>query len=345
MIDLRSDTVTKPTAPMREAMARAEVGDDVYGEDPTVRVLEETVASLLGKEAALFVPSGTMGNQLAIMTHTRRGDEVVCGEGAHLCWFESGAGAALSGVQFAVAGKGGLFTLAEMEAAVKPRAYYYPRTSLVAIENTHNRAGGRIFPREDVAAIARRARELEIGLHLDGARLWNASAATGVPLAQLAGPFDTVSICFSKGLGAPVGSALAGSKAQIIEAHRLRKMLGAGMRQVGVLAAAALYALGNHRSRLAEDHEHAKLFAIELRKLAENTRASVQEPETNIVNIDVSPDAAQRVSSLAKENGVLVGAIGPSRLRAVFHLEIGRDASLTAADVLAQAVRAICSVD
>src|SRR6476660_4296200 len=223
MIDLRSDTVTKPTAPMREAMARAEVGDDVYGEDPTVRVLEETVASLLGKEAALFVPSGTMGNQLAIMTHTRRGDEVVCGEGAHLCWFESGAGAALSGVQFAVAGKGGLFTAKEMEAAVKPRAYYYPRTSLVAIENTHNRAGGRVFPREDVAAIARRARELEIGLHLDGARLWNASAATGVPLAQLAGPFDTVSICFSKGLGAPVGSALAGNKAQISEAHRLRK--------------------------------------------------------------------------------------------------------------------------
>jgi threonine aldolase len=345
MIDLRSDTVTKPTAPMREAMARAEVGDDVYGEDPTVRVLEETVASLLGKEAALFVPSGTMGNQLAIMTHTRRGDEVVCGEGAHLCWYESGAAAALSGVQFAVAGKGGIFTLAEMEAAVKPRAYYYPRTSLVAIENTHNRAGGRIFPREDIAAIARRARELELGLHLDGARLWNASAATGVPLAQLAGPFDTVSICFSKGLGAPVGSALTGSKAQIIEAHRLRKMLGAGMRQVGVLAAAALYAIGNHRSRLVEDHEHAKLFARELRKFAENTRASVQDPETNIVNVDVSPDAAQQVASRAKENGVLVGAIGPSRLRAVFHLEIGRDASLTAADVLAQAIRAICSVD
>ncbi len=345
MIDLRSDTVTKPTGPMREAMARAEVGDDVYGEDPTVRILEETVASLLGKEAALFVPSGTMGNQLAVMTHTRRGDEVVCGEGAHLCWYESGAGAALSGVQFTAAGRGGLFTVAEMEAAVKPRAYYYPRTSLVTIENTHNRAGGRIFPREDVAAIARRARELELGLHLDGARLWNASAATGVPLAQLAGPFDTVSLCFSKGLGAPVGSALAGSKAQIGEAHRLRKMLGAGMRQVGVLAAAALYALGNHRSRLVDDHEHAKLFARELRKLVENTRSSVQDPETNIVNIDVAEGAAPQVAAAAKENGVLVGAISPHRLRAVFHLEIARDASVTAADVLAQAIRAACGVD
>jgi threonine aldolase len=345
MIDLRSDTVTKPTGPMREAMARAEVGDDVYGEDPTVRVLEETVASLLGKEAALFVPTGTMGNQLAVMTHTRRGDEVVCGEGAHLAWFESGAGAALSGVQFAVAGRGGLFNVAEMEAAVKPQAYYYPRTSLIAIENTHNRAGGRIFPREDVAAIARRAGELEIGLHLDGARLWNASAATGVPLAQLAGPFDTVSVCFSKGLGAPVGSALAGKKAQITEAHRLRKMLGAGMRQVGVLAAAALYAIGNHRSRLVDDHEHAKLFAGELRRQIENTRASVVDPETNIVNIDVPAGAAQQVASAAKENGVLLGAIQSNRLRAVFHLEVSGDAARKAAESLAQAIRAICSVD
>jgi threonine aldolase len=330
---------------MRDAMARAEVGDDVYGEDPTVRVLEETVASLLGKEAALFVPSGTMGNQLAIMTHTRRGDEVVCGEGAHLCWFESGAAAALSGVQFAIAGKGGLFTATEMEAAVKQRAYYLPRTSLVAIENTHNRAGGRIFPREDVAAIARRARELELGLHLDGARLWNVSAATGVPLAQLAAPFDTVSICFSKGLGAPVGSALAGSKAQVTEAHRLRKMLGAGMRQVGVLAAGALYAVGNHRSRLVDDHEHAKVFARELRTGIERARASVADPETNIVNIDVTRETAPQVAAAAREEGVLVGAILPHRLRAVFHLEISRDHAREAAKVLAAAIRAICVVD
>ena len=215
MIDLRSDTVTKPTAPMREAMARAEVGDDVYGEDPTVRVLEETVASLLGKEAALFVPSGTMGNQLAIMTHTRRGDEVVCGEGAHLCWFESGAGAALSGVQFAVAGKGGLFTAERDGGRGKTPRLLLP-AHLAGRDREHPQPRRRTrVPRAKTWRHRRRARELELGLHLDGARMWNASAATGVSLAQLAGPFDTVSVCFSKGLGAPVGSALAGSKAQI----------------------------------------------------------------------------------------------------------------------------------
>src|SRR5258706_9031728 len=217
MIDLRSDTVTRPTPAMREAMARAEVGDDVYGEDPTVRALEELVASIAGKDAALFVPSGTMGNQLAIMTSTRRGDEVVCGDGAHLAWFESGAGAALSGVQFAAAGRGGLFDAEEMEAAVKPRAYYHPRTSLVAVENTHNRAGGRVFRQADVLAIAKRARELDLGLHLDGARIWNTSAKTGISVAELAAPFDTVSLCFSKGLGAPVGSALCSTKKRIAE--------------------------------------------------------------------------------------------------------------------------------
>lgn|SRR6266545_4837783 len=342
MIDLRSDTVTRPSPAMREAMARAEVGDDVYGEDPTVRMLEETVASLLGKEAALFVPSGTMGNQLALLTSTRRGDEVVCGEGAHLAWFESGAGAALSGVQFAVAGRGGLFNVAEMEAAVKPNAYYYPRTSLVAIENTHNRAGGRVFPFDDVLAIARRARELGLRLHLDGARLWNAATVTGAPLAQLAAPFDTVSVCFSKGLGAPIGSALATSKAQIDEARRLRKMLGAGMRQVGILAAGALFAIGNNRNRLADDHEHARLFAAELRKRIAADAVTVDDPETNIVNVDLPAQVASEVVALAKGNGVLVGPIAPARLRAVFHLDVNREAALTAATGLARAVNAGC---
>src|SRR5262249_16255452 len=237
MIDLRSDTVTRPTPAMREAMARAEVGDDVYGEDPTVRALEELVAGLTGKEAALFVPSGTMGNLLALLTSTRRGDEVVCGEGAHLSWFESGAGAALSGVQFAVAGQGGLFDVARRGAAIKAGAYYRPRTSLVAVENTHNRAGGRVFPQAEAVAIAERAHELDLKAHLDGARIWNACVATGASLADLAAPFDTVSVCFSKGLGAPVGSALCAKKAQIEDAHRFRKMLGAGMRQAGILAA------------------------------------------------------------------------------------------------------------
>ena len=331
MIDLRSDTVTAHR-PMREAMARAEVGDDVYGEDPTVRVLEETVAGLLGKEAALFVPSGTMGNQLAIMTHTRRGDEVVCGEGAHLCWFESGAGAALSGVQFAVAGKGGLFDASEMEAAVKPRAYYYPRTSLVAIENTHNRAGGRVFPREDRAGDRQaRARARDLGLHLDGARLWNASAATGMPLAELAGPFDTVSVCFSKGLGAPVGSALAGSKAQIEEAHRLRKMLGGG------------HAPGRASSRPGRSSRSGTIAA----RLARRPRARASSSPSSCAtrwrpsrwrqpiprptsSTSTCRPRSRRRRRARQRAGVLVGAIGPSQLRAVFHLDVNRDSALTA---------------
>jgi threonine aldolase len=342
MIDLRSDTVTRPTPAMREAMARAEVGDDVYGEDPTVRLLEETVAGLLGKETAVFVPSGTMGNQRAIMTSTRRGDEVVCGEGAHIYWFECGAGAALSGVQFAVAGRGGLFDAAEMEAAVRPSGYMLPRTSLVAVENTHNRAGGRIFPEEDVLAIARRARELGSMLHLDGARLWNAAAATGASLARLAAPFDTVSVCFSKGLGAPIGSALAGSKAQLEEARRMRKMLGGGMRQAGIIAAGALFAIEHHRDRLLEDHENARLFASELRSHIDSPEVSVVDPETSIVNIDLPAKAAERVMHRAKENGVLIGPIMPTRLRAVFHLDVTREQAHVAAKTLASVLRAAC---
>jgi threonine aldolase len=279
-----------------------------------------------------------MGNQLALLTSTRRGDEVVCGEGAHLSWFESGAGAALSGVQFAVAGQGGLFRVAEMEAAVKPRAYYHPRTSLVAIENTHNRAGGRVFPQADARAIAERAHELDLRAHLDGARIWNACVATGAALADLAAPFDTVSVCFSKGLGAPVGSALCASKAQIEEAHRFRKMLGAGMRQAGILAAGALHAVQHHRARLADDHEHARLFAKELRSHLSLGGASVQDPETNIVNIDLPAEPAKKAIALAKEQGLLVGLILPTRVRAVFHLDVPRDAALRGAQILARAL-------
>jgi threonine aldolase len=342
MIDLRSDTVTRPTPAMREAMARAEVGDDVYGEDPTVRQLEETVAGLLGKEAALFVPTGTMGNQLAIMTSTRRGDEVVCGESAHISLFEAGAAAALSGVQFTFAGKGGLFDVAEMEAAVKPPVYYVPRTSLVTLENTHNVAGGRIFPPGDVGAITRRARELGMRLHLDGARLWNASAATGVALSDLAAPFDTATVCFSKGLGAPIGSALAGPRAQMDDARRLRKMLGAGMRQVGIIAAAALYAMTHHRPKLAQDHAHARLFYQRLRAGLDPSVATVLEPETNIVSIDLAAKAADHAMIRAKSEGLLISTIVPTRLRAVFHLDVSGAETETAADTLIGAIRAAC---
>ncbi|MEO9143656.1 MAG: GntG family PLP-dependent aldolase [Polyangiaceae bacterium] len=230
MIDLRSDTVTKPTAAMREAMANADVGDDVYGEDPTVRALEEEAARLTGKEAALFVPSGTMSNQLAINCHTRPGDEIVAGFGTHSYWFESGGVPVLSGAQFAIVGTSGFFTADELEAAIRPSAYWFPRTSLVCVENTHNLAGGRIFPQDEVDRIVERAHARGLKAHLDGARIWNASVATGLDVARLARGFDTVSVCFSKGLGAPVGSALCGPKELVRgPALRLRKMWGGGM--------------------------------------------------------------------------------------------------------------------
>jgi threonine aldolase len=346
VIDLRSDTVTQPTAAMREAMARARVGDDMYGEDPTARELEETVAELLGKEAALFVPSGTMGNQLALMTSTRRGDEVVCGEYAHLCWTESGAAAALSGVQFATAGRGGLFTRDDLSRAIKPELYVYPRTSVVAIENTHNQAGGRVFPQADIVDICTAAHARGLRCHLDGARLWNAAIATGKTPADLARPFDTVSVCFSKGLGAPIGSALLGRKDQLAEAHRLRRMLGAGMRQVGIIAEGARYALEHHRARIADDHEHAHLFARRVTEHIEKAGLAgvrVQEPETNIVNISVPNSATVHVKARAVERGVHIGAMAEGVLRAVFHLDVRREDTQRAADVLGEVLRDVCA--
>jgi threonine aldolase len=339
-IDLRSDTVTRPTAAMREAMARAEVGDDVYGEDPTARALEARIAEICGKEAALFVPSGTMGNQLAIMAHTRRGDEVVIGEGAHCAWYESGAAPALSGVQFAVAGQGGLFTADELEAAIKPDAYYHPRTSLVALENTHNRAGGRVFPHGDVVRIAAAARARGLAVHIDGARIWNASVATGLAVSELLWPADTASVCFSKGLGAPVGSALVGPRELIVRAHRFRKMLGAGMRQVGVLAAAALHALEHHRAKLVDDHRRAAALA---RSLAgcKGALVDLSAVETNIVKIELPGLDAGRASSLAAERGLLLNPTGPHTLRAVLHLDIDDEQAAAAASILADVIASL----
>jgi threonine aldolase len=339
MIDLRSDTVTRPTRAMRQAMAEAEVGDDVYGEDPSVSLLDEEVAATLGKPAALFVTSGTMGNQLAIACQTRPGDEVIVGEGAHPVWYESGAGAALSGVQFAIAGRGGLYGLAEMLDAIKPRAYVYPRTSLVCIENTHNRAGGRVFPQADVLAVCEGARARGIATHLDGARIWNASVASGLTVREIAEPFDTVSVCFSKGLGAPVGSALVASRETIERARRFRKMWGGGMRQAGVLAAAARYALAHHRGRLVEDHANARTFAERVSVAARASGARVADVETNIVRIDLAPDVdAEAVSLAAREAGLALNASDPRRLRAVTHLDVSTAEVERAAAILSREI-------
>jgi threonine aldolase len=336
LADLRSDTVTRPSPAMRDAMAHADVGDDVYGEDPTVHKLEARVAELVGKEAALFVPSGTMSNQIALFCHTRRGDEVVVGEGSHCVFYESGAGAAWSGVQFAIAGRGGLFTAADLDAAIKPREYHYPRTSLVVLENTHNRAGGRVFPERDVLAIVERARASSLALHLDGARIWNAAAATSRSEAEIAAPFDTVSVCFSKGLGAPAGSALCGPAPLLKEARRVRKMFGGGMRQAGVLAAGALFALERNRERIAEDHESARAVAGIAREVS---GAVVSDVETNIVNIDTPGVPAERVVAAAKRRGVLVGASGPNRVRVVLHLDVAPSRVQAAGRALAAALQ------
>lgn len=336
MIDLRSDTVTRPTAAMREAMARAEVGDDVYGEDPTVQRLEAEVAALLGKEQGLFVSSGSMGNQLAILGHCRPGDEVVVGEGSHSVWYEVGAGAALAGVQFAIAGRGGFFDVAELETAIKPSAYYYPRTSLLALEDTHNRAGGRVWPLAKLREVVAHAKSRGLATHLDGARLWNAAAASGTTVAERAAPFDSVTVCLSKGLGAPVGSVLCGDAAFVARARRNRKMLGGGMRQVGILAAAGLYALEHHRARLAEDHANARAFA-ELVSSAPGIRVDLACVETNIVNVDVDCDAVPAVAR-ARELGLLVGDSGPRRIRAVTHLDVDRTQVLEGARLLIRAV-------
>jgi threonine aldolase len=339
MLDLRSDTVTRPTPEMREAMARAEVGDDVFGEDPTVLALELETARLTGKEASLFVTSGTMGNQLAIATQTRPGDDVIVGEGAHPIFYEAGAAAALSGVQFSVAGGGGFYTPEELEAVVHPREYFAPRTSLAAIENTHNRSGGRVWPLDQARAVAERARALGLATHLDGARIWNASVASGVDVATLCAPFDTASVCFSKGLGAPVGSALCGPRALVENARRIRKRWGGGMRQAGILAAGALHALAHHRARLAEDHANARRLAERMARV-DGVRIDLGAVETNLVNIDVGVPAAD-VAGEAKTLGVLISASGPRRLRAVTHLDVPAVAIDGAAEVLERALHLV----
>jgi threonine aldolase len=339
-IDLRSDTVTLPSPAMRQAMAAAPVGDDQYGEDPSVNRLQERIAELVGKEAALFVPSGTMANQVALKILTRPGDDVVVGDEAHIVWHESGAAAANSGVQFTVVGQGGLFTAADLRAACKPPGHIvFPPTTLVAIENTHNRGGGVVFPQSEAVAICETARELGLASYLDGARLFNAAAASGHTLAELAAPFDFVSVALSKGLGCPVGSLIAGRYAGIVRARRARRMFGGAMRQSGILAAAGLYALDHNFSWLVDDHANARLLAERLAGLR-GVRLDLATVQSNIVIFRMeegAPDAAAIVAR-AQEVGVLVSAFGERTVRAVTHLDVTREQCRRAADLLAAVI-------
>ncbi len=340
-IDLRSDTVTRPTASMRAAMARAEVGDDQYGEDPTVNALRERIAALLGKEAALFVPSGTMANQIGLKLLARPGDDVVVGAEAHIVWHEAGASAANSGVQFTVAGQGGIFAAADLVDAAKPAGHVvFPPTTLVAIENTHNRGGGIVFPQEDIVAICAAARARGIASYLDGARLFNASVATGRSLAELAEPFDVVSVALSKGLGCPVGSLIAGSAAAMRHGVRARRMLGGAMRQSGILAAAGLHALDQGFDHLAEDHANATLIATALAQ----TEADIdmRTVQTNIVIFRLPPPLpdAETVVRLAAEQGVLVGAFAPRTVRAATHRDVSVEQCRRAGAILARILAA-----
>ncbi len=318
MIDLRSDTVTRPTQAMRQAMFEAPLGDDVFGEDPTVNRLEEYVAELLGTEAALYAPSGTMCNQIGVFVSTNRGDEVLLHEGAHVLNYEAGAPALLSGVQIRpLPGEGGIISPDALRAAVRAENVHFPRPRLLCLENTHNTAGGKVFPLEDFVAVAATAREMGLRVHLDGARLFNAQAATGIPAREWCAHADTVSVCSSKGLGAPVGSLIAGNGETIQEARRARKAFGGGMRQAGVIAAGSLYAFEHHTDRLSEDHERAKKLAVGLREAGYR----VKPPETNIVIVEVE-EADLFLQALARE-GVLATPRTSGSVRFCTHLDVG----------------------
>jgi len=324
-IDLRSDTVTQPTPNLRRAMAEAPVGDDVYGDDPSVNQLEERVADLLGKEAAVFMPSGTMTNQVALRLHTEPGDEIILEAEAHIYYYEAGALAALAGLMVRlIAGDRGLITADDLRRALRPANLHYPPTKLICLENTHNRGGGSIFPLEAIREIAALSREHRLALHLDGARLWNACEATGIAPADYAAPFDTASVCFSKGLGAPVGSALAGSREAMQRARRLRKQLGGGMRQAGIVAAGALYALEHQRDRLGEDRENAQWLARALAAI-DGIELNPAEVETNIVRFRTRAIAAPELERQLREAGIAILATGPDLLRAVTNLMVTRE--------------------
>ena len=341
VIDLRSDTMTKPTAAMRQAMAEAELGDDTFGEDPTVNRLQEKLAAMLGKEAAVYVPSGSMSNQIGVRLHCGPGDEFLCEAGCHIYNYEQGAFAQLSGVVARpIEGEFGVLRLEQLTGLIRPENIHLVRTRLVCLENTHNRGGGRVLPYDEVERISQWARANGIAMHLDGARLFNAQVATGIKAADWAKHFDTVSVCFSKGLGAPVGSALSGTREAIERALRHRKLFGGTMRQAGVIAAGALYALEHHVDRLAEDHANARRLADAIREI-DGLELRPAEVDTNLVIYRVDPrlGAASDFSAHLKRRGLLISAFGGQLMRAVTYLGVDQSDIDRAADILRETAK------
>jgi threonine aldolase len=345
-IDLRSDTVTRPTPGMRAAMAAAEVGDDVFGDDPTVQQLEARVAEMLGKEAALYVPSGTMSNQVGLRVHCQPGDEFLCETNCHILCYEQGAYAQLFGIAAQpVEGEHGVLHVEQLMNRIRPENDHCVRTRLVCLENTHNRGAGRVQPYDDVAEICGWAAESGLKRHLDGARLFNAVVASGISAADWAAHFDTVSVCFSKGLGAPVGSALCGESDSIRQARRHRKALGGAMRQAGIIAAGALYALEHHIERLAEDHANARLLAQTVRATP-GLQLDPEGVDTNIVIFDLDPELGTAAAFCARlrDEGVWMYPIATQRIRAVTHLDVSREQTQHAANVLQDTAAAVMAV-
>lgn len=337
MVDLRSDTVTRPSPGMRRAMAAAEVGDDVFGEDPTAIALQNTVATMLGKEAALFIPSGMMGNQLGIYVHTRPGDEVILERQSHIFNYESGSASSLCGVTLhPINGRDGRFTKEQLHGALRHGHYWESRSALLCLENTLNIAGGLLYPLPALTELADYAHSHGLSCHLDGARLWNASVATGIPVKDYAAPFDTVTVCLSKGLGAPVGSVFAGTRETIERAHRRRKELGAGMRQLGVLAAAGLYALEHHLGDLEQDHANALHLAEGLAKM---DSLDVRSPDTNIVLINLRGQPTGPLLKHLHSEGVAMVPVGPTTIRATVHRDVCSADIDTAVESAARALR------
>ncbi|MDW7729217.1 MAG: low-specificity L-threonine aldolase [Bacillota bacterium] len=325
MIDLRSDTITMPTVAMRKAMAEAEVGDDVYGADPTINRLQELSAEMMGKEAAMFVPSGTMGNQIAVLTHTRPGTEVILEADSHIYYYEAAAASVFAGIQpRPLAGRRGSMPAELVEWAIRQDDIHLPPTSLICLENTHNRAGGTVVPLKDMQAVYEVANRYKIPVHLDGARIFNASVASGVPVKDYTACTTSIQFCLSKGLGAPVGSIIAGPADFIEEARRWRKRLGGGMRQAGIIAAAGIVALETMVDRLAEDHENARLLADGLASL-KGIDFNPDEVDTNIVIVKPTTMTIEQLGDELEKKGILTVVIEPDRVRFTTNKEVNRD--------------------